>query len=270
MRRSTHESSRGAVLSDAAWLDLHLEACRAEYLQMVGWVGFRPDWSVIDVGCGAGSFLPVLRQALPGGRLHGCDIDLQNARLAADRGLQSAAAASVTALPYRDAAFDAAWCANVVEFLSPAEVHAAACELRRVVRKGGLVALKDMDVQLLRIHPGDPHLTTRLSMATIAEPSTSRQAQGSLVGRQLRRRLEAAGLVDVVQRTWLIEHWAPLRAVQREFLTQWFQYLFELAERLALPAPDVEQWRRLAGGDLLDNPELYVSEGQVLAVGRVP
>jgi ubiquinone/menaquinone biosynthesis C-methylase UbiE len=270
MTRSGHESSRGAVLSDAAWLDLHLEACRAEYTEMVAWVGFQPGWSVVDVGCGAGSFLPVLREALPGGELHGCDIDPQNARLAVDRGLESAAAASVTALPYRDAVFDAAWCANVVEFLSAAELRAAACELRRVVRQGGLVALKDMDVQLLRIHPADPHLPTRLSVATIAEPSTSRQALGSLVGRQLRRRLEAAGLVDVVQRTWLIEHWAPLRAVQREFLAQWFDYLFELAERLALPAADVEQWRRLAGGDLLDDPELYVSEGQVVAVGRVP
>jgi arsenite methyltransferase len=270
LTQSRHESSRGAVLSDAAWLDLHLEACRAEYTEMVAWVGFQPGWAMVDAGCGAGSFLQVLREALPGGRLHGCDIDPENARLAAQRGLESAVAAALTALPYRDAVFDAAWCANVVEFLSPAELHTAACELRRVVRRGGLVALKDMDVQLLRIHPADPHLPTRLSMATIAEPSTSRQALGSLVGRQLRRRLEAAGLVDVVQRTWLIEHWAPLRAAQRDFLAQWFQYLFELAERLALPPADVEQWRRLAGGDLLDDPELYVSEGQVVAVGRVP
>ena len=107
-------------------------------------------------------------------------------------------------------------------------------------------------------------------MATIAEPSTSRQALGSLVGRQLGRRLEAAGLVDVVQRTWLIERWAPLRHVERQFFTQWFEYLGQLAERLALPSPDRQQWRRLAGGDLLDHPELYVSEGQVVAVGRVP
>jgi arsenite methyltransferase len=270
MTHSRHESSRGAVLSDAAWLDMHLEACRAEYTEMVEWVGFRPGCSVLDVGCGSGSFLPVLREAVPGGELHGCDIDPENARLAAERGLRSALAASVTALPYSEAVFDAAWCANVVEFLSPAELHTAACELRRVVRPGGLVALKDMDVQLLRIHPADPHLPTRLSMATIAEPSTSRQALGSLVGRQLGRRLEAAGLVDVAQRTWLIERWAPLRPVERDFFAQWFEYLADLAERLALPPSDREQWRRLAGGDLLDHPELYVSEGQVVAVGRVP
>lgn len=270
MSAGRHESSRGAVLSDAAWLDLHLEACRAEYTEMAVWAGFQPGWSVVDVGCGAGSFLPVLQAAIPGGKLHGCDIDPQNARLAAGRGLRSAVAASVTALPYLDGAFDGAWCANVVEFLSPPELHTAACELRRVVRSGGLVALKDMDVQLLRIHPADPHLPTRLSMATIAEPSTSRQALGSLVGRQLGRRLQAAGLVEVVQRTWLIEHWSPLRAVERDFLAQWFEYLHELATRLALPPADVDQWRRLAGGDLLDDPELYVSEGQVVAVGRVP
>jgi arsenite methyltransferase len=269
MTRSRHESSRGAVLSDAAWLDMHLEACRTEYTEMISWVGFRPGWSVLDVGCGSGSFLPVLRGVVSGGELHGCDIDPENARLATERGLDSAVAASVTALPYADAAFDAVWCANVVEFLSPAELHTAACELRRVVRPGGLVALKDMDVQLLRIHPADPHLPTRLSMATIADPSTSRQALGSLVGRQLGRRLQASGLVDVVQRTWLIERWAPLRPIERQFFAQWFEYLSDLAERLALPASDREQWRRLAGGDLLDDPELYVSEGQVLVIGRV-
>jgi arsenite methyltransferase len=165
MTRSRHESSRGAVLSDAAWLDMHLEACRKEYTEMAGWVGFQPEWSVLDVGCGSGSFVPILRETISGGRLHGCDIDPENARLATERGLDSATAASVTALPYADAAFDAVWCANVVEFLTPVELHAAACELRRVVRRGGLVALKDMDVQLLRIHPADPHLPTRLSMA---------------------------------------------------------------------------------------------------------
>ncbi len=270
MTRGRHATARGAVLSDAAWLDLHLEACRSEYTEMAGWVGFRPGWSLLDVGCGSGSFVPVLAELVPGGELHGCDIDLENARLAGGRGLHHAAAGSVTALPYADGAFDAVWCANVVEFLSPTELHTAACELRRVVRPGGLVALKDMDVQLLRVHPADPHLPTRLSMATIAEPSIAQQSRGSLVGRQLGRRLQAAGLVDVVQRTWLIERWAPLRPVEREFFAEWFEYLADLAERVAVPSADREQWRRLAGGDLLDDPELYVSEGQVVAVGRVP
>jgi hypothetical protein len=68
----------------------------------------------------------------------------------------------------------------------------------------------------------------------------------------------------------LIERWAPLRPVEREFFAQWFEYLADLAERVAVPSADREQWRRLAGGDLLDDPELYVSEGQVVAVGRVP
>ena len=270
MTSSRHESSRGHLLSDRAWLDLHLEACRAEYTEMVEWTGFSPGYRVLDVGCGAGSFLSILRDVVPNGDLHGCDLATENARLAATRGFQSSVAASVLTLPYFDASFDAVWCANVVEFFSPEDLDTAMRELRRVVRPGGLVAVKDVDVQLLRIRPADPHLATRLSMATIANPSTSRQALGSLIGRELRRRLEGAGLTNVVQRTWLIERWAPLLPVEHDFFAQWFDYLAGVADRVELPQADRTQWRRLAGGSLLDHPELYVSEGQVVAVGRVP
>jgi SAM-dependent methyltransferase len=177
---------------------------------------------------------------------------------------------SLAALPYAAGAFDGVWCANVLQYLTDAGMLAAVRELRRVVRPGGVLAVKDTDMQLMRIHPADPHLVTRLSLATIAHPSTSQQALGSLVGRRLRRLLEAAGLEEVTQRTWLIERWAPLTAVERSFYREWFVYLRELAEELDLPAADQEAWRRLAAGELLDDPAFYVSEGQVVAAGRVP
>ena len=109
MTSSRHESSRGHLLSDRAWLDLHLEACRAEYTEMVEWTGFSPGYRVLDVGCGAGSFLSILRDVVPNGDLHGCDLATENARLAATRGFQSSVAASVLTLPYFDASFDAVW-----------------------------------------------------------------------------------------------------------------------------------------------------------------
>lgn len=277
-----HASSTGQALTGADWLDAHFEACRADYAAMLRDVGIGAGWHVLDAGCGSGGYLPLLAGHVgPTGRLTALDlaasnIDIVERRRAAWR-LPCPLAlrvGSLAALPFPDGAFDAAWCANVSQYLDDAGLRRALAELRRVVRPGGLVALKDVDMQLMRISPGDPFLVPRLADASYRHRGAGPEARGSVRGRELRRWLEAAGLADVRQRTTLIERWAPLRSVERCFMTQWLAFLAGIAEERGVPAADLPAWERLRDPDApdhpVDDPAFYACEGQAVAVGTVP
>ena len=279
---NNHASSTGQALTGAGWLDAHFEACRPEYEAMLSSVGIEPGWRILDAGCGSGSYLPLLAQL--GGR-SGCvvavDLAPDNIALVEERlsGWNlpcpvDARTASLETLPYPDDAFDAVWCANTTLHFGNEELPFVLAELRRVVRPGGLVAVKDLDTNLLRFYPADPFLVFHLSESGLRAERETVESIGSLRGRELRRWLERSGLTEVWQRTTLIERWAPLRAVERRFFGDWLAYLAGLAEERGVPEADLAAWRSVRDPDaldhLLDHPEFYACEGQVVAVGRVP
>jgi ubiquinone/menaquinone biosynthesis C-methylase UbiE len=281
-RPSNHASSTGQALTGAQWLDVHFEACRPEYEAMLSSVGIEPGWQVLDAGCGSGSYLPLLAGIVgPSGYVHAVDLAPDNVALVEKRlpGWDlscpvEARTASLKALPYPNDAFDAVWCANTTLHFGNEELPSVLAELRRVVRPGGLVAVKDLDTNLLRLYPADPFLIFHLSEAGLRAERESAESIGSLRGRELRRWLERSGLTEVWQRTTLIERWAPLRTVERRFFGDWLAFLAGLAEERGVPEADLAAWRSVrdpfAPDHLLDDPEFYACEGQVVAVGREP
>ena len=282
LTRAGHETSTGQALSGAGWLDVHFEACRPEYEEMLRFVGVPPGARALDAGCGSGGYLALLSDLVgPGGSVHALDLAPENVALVEERRasgelsrLSEARVGSLTQLPYPDDSFDALWCANTTQYLGDAEFETALAEFRRVVRPGGIVAVKDVDVMLARLYPADPFLFPHLCEASVRADPEDAQSRGSLRGRELRRWLERSGIVEVRQRTTMIERWAPLRPAERRFFADWFSHLAGLAEERGVPEADLATWRSLrdpeSSGSLLDRPDFYACEAQVVAVGRVP
>lgn len=281
MRLMGPPDTRKPALSSAGWLDTHFDACRGEYLDMVRSAGFRPGWHVLDAGCGNGSFLPALAELVgPLGAITAVDVDVEHVSALPDRtgappnecGLR-ARSGQLTALPLADGEVDGVWCANALQYLDDGKAETALLELRRVTRPGGLVAVKDVDMLLTRMGPGDPTLLNRLADVCARGPDASPHSQGSIRGRDLRRWLERAGLVDVWQRSVLIERWAPLQPAERALWDDWLVHLAHVACAQELPLEDQVSWSRLTDpavrGSFLDALDFYCCEGQVLAVGRV-
>jgi len=277
-----HAVSTGHILAAGEWLDTHFEACRPEYEAMLRSVGIERGWRVLDAGCGSGSLLPCLAdQVGPDGQIVALDIAPENVAIVGQRlptlGLPCPVepkVGSLKSLPFENGAFDAVWCGNVLQYFSDDDLLVVLAELRRVVRPGGLVAVKDVDMQLLRLYPADPFLVTHLSEVSLRDKTLGPESRGSLRGRELRRWLERTGLEQVWQRTTMIERWAPLLPAERQLWSEWMTFLAGLAEERGVPDEDLAAWRALKTPDSPDNvlnhPDLYTSEGQVIAVGRVP
>ena len=110
----------------------------------------RPGMSLLDCGCGPGSITLGLAAAVAPGQVVGIDHDLGHvdaARAAAvARGISNASfqQGDVYGLPFEDGSFDVAYENSMVIHL--AEPVMAAREIHRVLKAGGLLALRDTDM----------------------------------------------------------------------------------------------------------------------------
>jgi SAM-dependent methyltransferase len=122
----------------------------------------RAGMHLLDCGCGPGSITLGLAHAVAPGSAVG--IDLEARQIAAARALaaqQDVAnvtfeVASVYHLPFPEAAFDAVFANNVLWHLR--DPLAALREMRRVLRRGGVIGIRDAEVGAEVLAPLTPRL----------------------------------------------------------------------------------------------------------------
>jgi ubiquinone/menaquinone biosynthesis C-methylase UbiE len=117
----------------------------------------RPGLRLLDGGCGPGTITVGLAEAVTPGEVVGVDtepVQIERGRaLAGERGLTNLRfeVGDVTALPFEDATFDAAFVSQVLLYLPDPAVGLR--ELRRVLKPGGVLGVRDADVSALRLAP---------------------------------------------------------------------------------------------------------------------
>jgi SAM-dependent methyltransferase len=158
----------------------------------------RPGMRLLDVGCGPGSITRGLAERVAPGRVVGLDLSwdaLDIARgEAAARGLENLDyhVGSVYELPFPDACFDVAYAHQVLQHLG--ERSAALSEMLRVVRPGGLVAVRDVDWGTVAYWPRDPWIDRFIEMH---QRTWYRNGGEPQLGRQLRALFHGTAAVDV-------------------------------------------------------------------------
>jgi SAM-dependent methyltransferase len=159
----------------------------------------RPGMRLLDAGCGGGSITLGLAEAVAPGEVVGVDREahrLEGARrLAAEHGATNSrfVAGDIYALPLPDGAFDAAFAHHVLQHL--AEPARALRELRRVLRPGGVVGIRDPDEGATLMAPLTPEIERLFALT-----NRVREHHGGspFYARHQRRLLVEAGFVDVV------------------------------------------------------------------------
>jgi 2-polyprenyl-3-methyl-5-hydroxy-6-metoxy-1,4-benzoquinol methylase len=111
---------------------------------------FRDCRSVLDIGCGRGEFLELMRDA--GVNARGVDLDPESVALCRSKGLE-AEAADVFDLLSREpnGTFDGIFAGQVVEHMKPAEVPALVRLCGSKLRAGGVLALETPNPECLAI-----------------------------------------------------------------------------------------------------------------------
>jgi SAM-dependent methyltransferase len=156
----------------------------------------RPGMQLLDVGCGPGAITVSLADVVAPGDVVGLDIapvQLDRARtLAAERGTTNVRfeQGDAYALPFPDASFDAVFAHAVLMHLR--DPLAALREFRRVLRPGGVVAVKDRVGEGPEFFPTTPLLAAFVDLFRRVE-TVSRGRPQTVLHLTQRRLLREAG-----------------------------------------------------------------------------
>jgi SAM-dependent methyltransferase len=105
---------------------------------------------LLDVGCGTGYSLAWLRERLGAEGCFGVDVSPLAAEFWRARGLDTGAVASVASLPFVSGAFDLVTCFDVIYQLNLDEARSAVREMRRVLKPGGLLFIREPAYEWVR------------------------------------------------------------------------------------------------------------------------
>jgi ubiquinone/menaquinone biosynthesis C-methylase UbiE len=158
----------------------------------------RPGMRLLDVGCGPGSITRGLAERVAPGQVIGVDLSAETLEAARDaaaaRGLDNLRyeEASVYQLPFAEASFDVAYAHQVLQHLR--EPGAALGEMLRVVRPGGLVAIREVDWGTAAYWPPDPWIDRFIE---VHFETWRRNGGEPRIGRQLRALFNAAAVTDL-------------------------------------------------------------------------
>ncbi len=273
----THKATSGGNMTDANYLDDHYAAMQPEYEYMLRMVGIEQGWKVLDAGCGGGSYMQLLTELVgEAGCLVATDLAAENVERVLQRIEQAefaceveARTANVIELPFPDDSFDAVWCAAVTQYLSDDEVLVAFNEFKRVVRPGGIIAIKEGDFTSFHFGPFPSAVIWR-SFITDMRGMT----RGVLRAPEFAATFRRLGLDSVFSRTTLAERHQPLRPVERRFIREVLLFMSSHSLQLDLTDEDKDLWRALRDVDapqhLLNNQDFFYRESHTVIVGRLP
>lgn len=128
---------------------LEAQARLARIQNHLEYVPLKPNFHVLDAGCGSGSMSRLLAQQVSNGRAVGVDVNpsyLEAARtFAEEEGLTNLSfeEGDIFNLPYPDDSFDLVWSKYVLQWVNqPVD---AVAEFKRVTKPGGVVVCSNFD-----------------------------------------------------------------------------------------------------------------------------
>jgi ubiquinone/menaquinone biosynthesis C-methylase UbiE len=128
-------------LEERLWWYVGMRAVTASMLNRELNQGSSPR--LLDVGCGTGFSLTWLRERFNSQEAFGVDVSMHAAALWRLRDLDTVSVASVDELPFAAAEFDLVTCFDVIYQLDSADARTAIAEMRRVLRPGGLLFIRE-------------------------------------------------------------------------------------------------------------------------------
>ncbi len=217
-----------------------------------------PGMTLLDVGCGPGTITCDLARRLAPGQVIGVDVSAEVIEEATAAGADipsvSFEEGDLIDLRFEDGTFDVVHAHQVLQHVG--DPAAALTEMRRVCRRGGIVAVRDGDYPAMTYFPEDPHM----ARAFEAYGSLTRLNGASWdAGRRLLDWALGVGFSSVIpsasawcfatpgDRAWWGNLWAD-RFTQSALADQLLAHGIATMDELCLFADAYRRWAAAPGG----------------------
>jgi ubiquinone/menaquinone biosynthesis C-methylase UbiE len=139
-----HSADRNDILHNRGVLFQDL-AGQTALIRALGWMGFEPGQTVLDVGgAGGGSLVPFMALRCPAATLTCVDTRDHSAEISGRFPGVTYRTCDAQALPFPDASFDVVYASHVfLQIVNDDEARNVAREMRRVVKPGGHILVRD-------------------------------------------------------------------------------------------------------------------------------
>lgn len=270
-------SSTAQNFTDDRHLDFHYQLAQPEYDACIEAIGIHAGWRLLDAGCGNGAFVPILSRLVGAdGLIHAVDIAPEHIERINARAAQQGYACPVTAyqgslmhLPLAHAAYDGVWSANVSQYLTDTELTQSLAEFHRVLRPGGIVAIKEFDLSCWHYPPLDVRLFWRLfdSLANVGAV----QVLGTLRSVHMSEWLRKSGFTVLTRKSYVVERWAPLAGFHDHHVGL-LQWLAQTAQSVPLSDADKAAWQDIQthAASIVHDNDFCSREMFVVTVGQKP
>jgi SAM-dependent methyltransferase len=138
----------------------------------LGLLGFRPT-SILDFGCGTGSSVPMLREALNAASVVGTDVSERSIQLAAERYEGPGTRFALTEELEPREEFDLTYCNGVFHHIPVEDRSSSVAYIHRALRPGGLFSFWDNNPW----NPGTHYVMKRIRFDHNAVTLTAREAR---------------------------------------------------------------------------------------------
>ncbi|MEC7803954.1 MAG: methyltransferase domain-containing protein [Pseudomonadota bacterium] len=231
----------------------------------------EPGMSLLDCGCGPGSLTLGFAAKLAPGSVVGIDCEPEQFAAAADYAAEQGMtklrfeSGDIYALPFDDASFDVVFCSAVLG--SVHEPRRVVEEMVRVLKCGGIIAMKEFDHAADIIYPQTPVIARSIELYHRLRAHNGHAAQ---VGRQLKGIIHEAGCTVEYFRAVFDQQTEQegLRACTERNNDLFFEVLGPQYQALGWCTPkqleaDVAAWREFA-----EDPAALYMAAWMEAVGR--
>lgn len=220
----------------------------------------KPHMKILDIGCGPGTITADLAERVPDGHVTGVDHAagiLDRARQeAAGRGLRNVdfAVADVHALDFPDDTFCVVHAHQVLQHVG--DPVQALCEMHRVTRPGGYIAVRDADYAAMTWYPSVPgmdewlDLYRRVARANGGEPDAGRRLKAWALAAGIRELTSTSSTWTYAtedERAWWSGLWAD-RTVASAYAERATEGGHATAEELRAVSAAWRRWGRAEDG----------------------
>lgn len=157
-----------------------------------------PNMKILDAGCGTGPVTRTMAKLIAPGNAYGMDpipLYIDSAKkLAENEGIRNTRfeLGNIQDMKYEDDFFDLTYCRLVMMHVN--DTVKSASEMARVTKKGGIVAVSDMDDGGIMVFPPCPTFT---NVMTKFLQWRKEEGENRNIGRELYSILSSAGLSDI-------------------------------------------------------------------------